>query len=139
MVDTDFGKDLPDDVRETLRACYREDDHARNFLRCENGLRAYDAFICHNYVRANTGSSTYDQCRADLAERRRLNRQRAAAQPAIIPSEPEPQFNVVAPQQSPPIPVFRQEPITPVAPLPDILPPPPIRCQPGGYGSVMCR
>jgi hypothetical protein len=60
-------RDIPTDLRARLRQCNQiSTGDPREFLRCQDAMRDYDAFICQSHVRAETGTA-YNQCRADLA------------------------------------------------------------------------
>ena len=132
--------DVPDTLIERLAECgLPASGDPREYLRCQDVLRDYDAWACRSHLRTETGPA-YDQCRAELANRRELNRRRPL-EPPVQYRPTEPNVVVVTPPATrAPIqmPSFEPEPLPAPQPL-NVLPPRPIRCQPSGYGSFTCR
>jgi hypothetical protein len=76
--------DVPAELRRRLQQCSQTSTgDPREFLRCQDALRDYDAFICQTHVKTETGPA-YSQCRADLVQMRELNRLRSVTQPPEI-------------------------------------------------------
>jgi hypothetical protein len=81
VMQMDLPADVPFSLRASLLSCKSDIFRAqpydpRDFLRCQDALRDYDAYICKTHVRAETGPA-YDRCRADMAQQRELNKLRA--------------------------------------------------------------